>query len=69
MGRFRNIPNTSLVSAEPSNSNLANATIGVKYHLTDRFVARLDYTIYTAYLSDARTGQYRALTAGLSFFF
>jgi hypothetical protein len=69
LGRFRNIPNTSLVSAEPSNSNLANATLGVKYHITDRFVARLDYTIYTAYLSDARTGQYRALTAGLSFFF
>ena len=69
VGRFRNIPNTSLVSAEPSNSNLANATLGVKVHLTDRFVARLDYTIYTAYLSDARTGQYRALTAGLSFFF
>ena len=69
VGRFRNIPNTSLVSAEPSNSNLANATIGVKVHLTDRFVARLDYTIYTAYLSDSRTGQYRALTAGLSFFF
>ncbi len=69
LGRFRNIPNTSLVSAEPSNSNLANGTLGVKYHLTDRFVARLDYTIYTAYLSDSRTGQYRALTAGLSFFF
>jgi Bacterial SH3 domain len=69
LGRFRNIPNASLVSAEPSNSNLANGTLGVKYHLTDRFVARLDYTIYTAYLSDSRTGQYRALTAGLSFFF
>ena len=57
------------MSAASTNSNLANATLGVKFHLTDRFVARLDYSLYTAYLSDARTNQYRALTAGLSFFF
>lgn len=69
VGRFKNIPNTSLVSAASTNSNLANATLGVKFHLTDRFVARVDYSLYTAYLSDARTNQYRALTAGLSFFF
>lgn len=69
VGRFKNIPNTSLVSATTTNSNLTNAALGVKFHLTDRFVARLDYSLYTAYLSDSRTNQYRALTAGLSFFF
>jgi hypothetical protein len=69
VGRFRNIPNTSLVGAQPSNSNLANATLGLKYHLTDRFVVRMDYSYYTAYLSDTRTGEYRALSAGISFFF
>ena len=69
VGRFQNIPNTSLVSASSTNSNLANATLGVKLHLTDRFVARLDYSLYTAFLSDARSNQYRALTTGLSFFF
>lgn len=69
VGRFKNIPNTSLVSAQASNSNLTNATLGLKFHLTDRFVARLDYSLYTAYLSDTRSNQYRALSAGLSFFF
>lgn len=69
VGKFRNIPNTSLVSAEPTNSNLANATIGARYYVTERFVMRVDYTLYTAYLSDSRTGEFRAWTAGLSFFF
>jgi len=35
----------------------------------DALVARLDYTIYTAYLADTRSGEYRATTLGLSFFF
>jgi hypothetical protein len=68
-GRFKNIPNLSLVSAVQTNSNLANAALGVRYYLTDRFVARLDWSIYTAYIEDARSGEYRAVTAGLSFFF
>jgi hypothetical protein len=68
-GRFKNIPNSSLVGAVQTNVNLANGAIGARYHITDRFVARLDYTFYTAYLSDARTGEYRATTLGLSFFF
>ena len=69
VGKFRNIPNTSLVNATATNSNLANATIGARYYVTERFVMRADYTLYTAYLSDSRTGEFRAWTAGLSFFF
>lgn len=69
VGKFKNIPNASLVSAVSTNVNLANATIGLRYYLTDRFVLRTDYTFYTAYLSDARYGEYRAVTAGISFFF
>lgn len=68
-GRFKNIPNSSLVGAITTDVNLANGMIGMRYHLTDRFVARLDYTIYTAYIADTRTGEYRAATLGLSFFF
>jgi hypothetical protein len=30
---------------------------------------RADYAIYTAFVSDARSTEYRAVTAGLSFFF
>lgn len=69
LGRFKNFPNLSLVGAQPSNVNLANAALGVRYHLSDRFVLRADYTLYTAFLTDSRTGEYRAVTAGLSFFF
>jgi uncharacterized protein YgiM (DUF1202 family) len=69
VGRFRNIPNASLVGVVTTDANLAEASAGLRYYLTRRFVARLDYTIYTAYVSDRRTGEFGAVTAGLSFFF
>lgn len=69
VGRFSNLPNASLVDATPTNVNLANATLGLRVYFSRRFVARLDYTRYTAFLDDTRNGEYRALTAGLSFFF
>ncbi len=69
LGRFKNIPNASLVSATPTNANLANATVGLRYYLTDRFVARVDYSVYTAFVTDVRSIEYRAATAGIAFFF
>jgi hypothetical protein len=68
-GNFKNIPNQSLVSAITTKAKLADAAVGVRYHITDRFVARLDYSVYTAYVADERTTEYRAYTVGLSFFF
>ena len=69
VGKFKNIPNASLVGAETTNAKLANASVGLRYHISERFVARIDYTLYTAFLSDNQTGEYRAATAGISFFF
>lgn len=69
VGKFRNIPSASLVDADTTNANLAQATAGLRYHLNERFVLRVDYTLYTAFIADDRAGEYRALTAGLSFFF
>jgi hypothetical protein len=69
VGRFANLPNASLVDATPTDANLANASLGLRVYFSRRFVARLDYSIYTAFLSDKRNGEYRAVTAGLSFFF
>ncbi|MDH4051183.1 MAG: hypothetical protein OEU93_06350 [Rubrivivax sp.] len=69
VGRFANLPNDSLVDAVPTDANLANASLGLRVYFSRRFVARVDYTLYTAFLSDQRNGEYRALTAGLSFFF
>ena len=69
VGKFKNLPNTTLVGALPTDAKLANASLGVRYYLTDRFIARADYTLYTAFLGDVRTGEFRAWTIGLGFFF
>lgn len=69
LGRFTNIPNASLVDAVPTDAKLADAGIGLRWYLSERFVARVDYTLYTAFVADTRSTEYRAFTAGLSFFF
>ena len=69
LGKFKNVPNTSLVGAQTTSANLANAALGVRYYLSERFVLRADYTIYTALLNDTKSTEYRAFSAGLSFFF
>ena len=69
VGKFKNFPNLSLIGATTTDAKLANAQIGVRYHLTDRFVMQVDYSLYTAFVSDQRSTEYRALTAGVSFFF
>jgi hypothetical protein len=69
LGRFTNMPNASLVSAIDTTANLANAAVGLRYHIAERFVARLDYSIYTAYVSDSGSTEYRAVTLGIAFFF
>lgn len=68
-GNFSNLPNRSLVGALPTDAQLANVMLGLRWHLSERFVLRADYTLTTAYIADRRSGEYRALTAGLSFFF
>jgi hypothetical protein len=69
VGKFKNFPNLSLVGAQTTDAKLANASIGVRYYLTERFVLRADYSLYTAFVADTQSTEYRALTAGISFFF
>jgi hypothetical protein len=69
LGMLKNAPNSSLVSSTVTDAKMANASLGVRYYLSDRFVLRSDYTLYTDFASDTRTSSYRAFTAGLSFFF
>jgi hypothetical protein len=69
LGKFRNIPNSSLVDSIATNAQLAVASAGLRYHLSDRFVARIDYGLYTAFVADTRNTEYRAVTVGFSFFF
>jgi hypothetical protein len=69
IGHFHNIPNQSLVDNATTSAKMSDAIVGARYHLSDRFMLRADYAIYTAFVSDARSTEYRAVTAGLSFFF
>ncbi len=69
LGKFKNIPNNTLVDALPTDAKLAHASLGLRWYVTDRFFARLDWTLYTAYVSDQRSNEYRSITAGLGFFF
>ena len=69
VGQFKNFPNLSLVGATNTDANLAHAIVGARYYLSERFVLRADWAIYTAFVSDQRSTEYRALTAGVSFFF
>lgn len=69
LGRFKNIPDASLVSATTTTANLANAAVGLRWYIAERFVARLDYSIYVAYTSDNNSSEYRAATLGIAFFF
>ena len=62
-------PGLSAPLIAPADTNLANVSMGLRWHLSDRFIVRADYTLHTAYLDKRRTGEYRALTGGLSFFF
>lgn len=69
LGRFKNIPNSSLVDAAGTDAQLAVASAGLRYYLSERFVGRIDYSLYTAFVADTRSTEYRAVTLGLSFFF
>jgi hypothetical protein len=57
------------VSATVTDANLANAAIGLRYYIGERFVARLDYGIYTAFVADSGSAEYKAATLGIAFFF
>ena len=69
VGQFRNYPNQSLVVAVITDAKLAHAIVGARYYLSERFVLRADWALYTAFVSDQRSSEYRALSAGISFFF
>ena len=63
VGKFKNFPNLSLIGATDTNAKLGVARIGVRYYLTERFVMSADYALYTAFLSDQRTTEYKRLDA------
>jgi hypothetical protein len=69
LGKFKNVPNPSLVQDLETNVRMADAVVGARFHLSDRFEVRADYTIYTAFTSDVHTLEYHAATLGIGIFF
>ena len=69
VGRFRNVPNASLVEQGTSNANLAHASVGLRWDFGSRYRLRAAWSHHVALLSDERSREYRALTVGLSFTF
>jgi hypothetical protein len=69
LGNFKNFPNATLVGAAVTDAKLAQAVVGARYYLSDRFVLQADWSLYTAMVSDQRSTEYRAFTAGVAFFF
>jgi SH3-like domain-containing protein len=69
VGRFRNVPNTSLVAAVNTEANMANVHAGLRYRITERFMAHADFGIYTANVSDTRNEEFSAMNLGVAFTF
>ena len=69
VGKYHYVPGKSLVDQTVYDSRLGVAMAGLRYHLAGRVALRVDYSLYTAFVSDSRTKGYQALTAGLSLFF
>jgi hypothetical protein len=69
LGKFKNFPNLSLIGAQTTDAKLGTVSIGVRYHFTERFVLSADYSLYSAFISDLRTTEYKAWTLGVAFFF
>lgn len=69
VGRFDNEPKATLVDAEDVSTTAANAGVGVRGYLSERFFLRADFKNYVATIDDNRNEDYQALLLGLSFFF
>lgn len=68
-GRFENTPRATLVDAEDTDSDLANAGIGARFYLTERFFIRADYRRYVVLSSDDDNDDFDEITGGVAFFF
>jgi len=69
LGRFRNTPRATLVGATETESNMANAALGLEYYVTRRFFARADYRRHVVFVDQNRINEYNEMTLGIGFFF
>lgn len=68
-GRFTNTPKSTLVSANQSKGDLANAAIGLRYYVTRQFFLRIEAKQHVMLVNYDKTNHYTELSAGAAFFF
>jgi hypothetical protein len=69
LGKFRNVPKATLVGGTETQSNMANAGLGLNIYLTRSFVLRGDYIRHVVFVDVDRTNEYNELSLGISLFF
>jgi hypothetical protein len=69
LGRFRNSPSATLVGGVTTNSNMANAGLGLRTYLARRFLVRADYRRHVVFVDENRMNEYNELSLGIGFFF
>jgi hypothetical protein len=69
LGRFENEPKATLIGAESTSADMANAGLGLRVYITRRFFVRADYRKHVAFLTDDRTDDFDEYSVGLGFFF
>ena len=69
IGRYRNTPKVTLVSAPEISVTAANAGFGVRLYLTRNFLVRGDFREYMVPINDNRVDTFREWTVGLGVFF
>ncbi len=68
-GTVRSEPRTVLIRAEKQDFNAAHAGIGVRAHLTRRFMVRLEYKSHVLFVSDENNEEMTEWKAGFAVFF
>jgi len=69
IGRFNNVPKSTLVGRVETESSMGNAGVGFRYYLTRRFMMRADYRRHVAYIDQNNINAYNEMSLGVGFFF
>lgn len=69
MGHYHYVPNKSRVNRHEADGNMGVFTLGGRYYLASRVALRIDYSRYSAFISDKNYRNFQAGTIGLSLHF
>lgn len=68
-GKFKNVPNPTLVGVSDIDVNMANVGVGVRAYVTRQFLLRANYRRHIAYVDENNNNAYNEISAGVAFFF